>query len=748
MAEAKDKDLHKTALERFKVAKEAEEPQRQRELEDLKFDSGEQWPDDIKLARAGRTGPIPTPARPCLTINKLDAPVLQVLNQQRNAKLAIEVKPKAGPATMAVAEVCQGLIRHIEEESNAQIARAWAFERAAKVGRGFYRILKRYSNDGDFDQDLIIARILNQHMVFLDPYSTEPDWSDGEWGFICEDLPEKRYKRAFPKSKLAHYDDSELHALGTDAPEWTRGDKESRILRVAEYFYVETKKRNLVIIDAIEGVFPGYEGFEDELPKDHGLVIAQEREVETRTVHWCKINAVEVLEKTIWDGRYIPIIPVIGREYNVNGERTFKGIIANAKDAQRSYNYMRSAQVEAIGLAPRAPFIMAEGQDEGYEDMWANSNTVNYPALKYRPVSLMGQAVPPPQRNVTEPAIQAITVAAGAADDDIKATTGVGDPSLGLMTPSDRSARALKSLQQQSELGNANYLDNLASISMKHEGRVLLDLLPKVYDRPGRVVRILGEEKDETAEVALGPDGTPAPEEGMPVVDLSQGQYSVVVSVGKSYKTRREEQNDLIGQLLTAAPQMAPVISDIWVESMDFPSSQKIAKRLHRMLPPQLQSEDGGEPPIPPQVQQQLQQASQTIEQLQAQMQEMAQKIQTKQAELEAKAQIEERKLLAKQEMEAAELASKERVEAIKAQVQIAEAQGKSAAQRYQTDIQTTLKQAELLQQQRADTRRQQHEAAMAGANAATQGALASMKGQQQLVIARQKAKQKPRPSV
>jgi hypothetical protein len=815
------------AFRRCKVAAQAESKQRARELKDLKFDAGYQWPDTIRTQRRGRTGSTPAPARPCLTINKLDAPILQVTNSQRNAKLSIQIKPKSGGATKAIAQVFQGLIRHIEVESRAQIARGWAFERAAKAGRGFYRILKTYANDGDFDQDLIIARILNQHNVLLDPFATEPDWSDGEWGFIFDDMEFGRYCREYPDSELTTYQEDELSALGTDLPEWVNGDKESRVIRVAEYFWVEKKKRTLVVIEPSPELPEGYTGFDDDegAPPNAKALAVQKRTAEDRIVHWMKINAVEILEETIWDGRYIPIIPVLGREYNVNGKRSFKGIIANAKDAQRSYNYMRSAQVEAIGLAPRAPFIMAEGQDEGYEDMWANANTYNYPALKYRPVALLGQPVPPPQRNVTEPAIQAITMAAGAADDDIKATTGIGDPSLGLMTPSDRSARAIQALQQQSEAGNSNYLDNLATISMTLEGRILVDLIPKIYDRPGRILRIIGEDDSESSVAIAGapPPPPPMPPPGMPppgamppgppppgalppgppppqalppgppppgampprpvpippgpppqgalppgpppglppgapppgamppppppppppsqaameaaseatmtAVDLAKGQYSVVVSVGKSYKTRREEQNDMIGQLITAAPQMAPVISDLWVGSMDFPASTAIAERLHKMLPPQLQSGNGAPPPLSPQASQQMQQLQQHNASLQQQMALLQQQAQTKQQELDFKAQVEERKIQAKAESDALDRASQERIADMKNQAAIIQANAAAQAQQHRMEMTSLMAQTQFLQQLHHDKATQLvaqgHESALQASSQAHEGALA-----------------------
>lgn len=736
------RSILKTALDRFKAAAEAEEDQRRAERDDLAFvetDRG-QWPEAIWKERQGSTsGPVVKPARPCLTIDKLDAPINQILNSERNAKLAIQIKPKSGGAKKETAEILQGLIRHIEVESRAHVARGWAFERATKCGRGVYRILKTYANDGDFDVDLVIARVLDQAKVYFDPFAQEPDWSDGEWCFICEDMPWRKFKREFKDSHAAKSSsiDEEFQGLGDEAQGWMRGDGEQRTIRVAEYFYVETTRRTLILTEA------GYQGFEDDRPPNDTSAIVNTRTIDTRHVKWCKLTAIEVLEEAEWDGRYIPVIPVIGREAFLEGKRLFRGIVRKAKDAQRSYNYMRSKQVEAVGLAPLAPYVMAEGQNEGREDMWANANTVAYSALVYKPTTVGGTLAPPPARNVVEPAIQAITLAAHEADNDIKATTGYSDPSLGKSNPADRSGRAIQALQRQSETGSSHFLDNLASISMTYEGKVLLDLIPKVYDRPGRIAQILGD--DDTQRTVMlnhpfvpGPNGepqplppgqTPPPDQTAQHYDLSKGQYSVVVAVGKSYSTRREEGVAMMGELVSAAPQLAPVVSDLWVAEMDFPGATAIAERLKKTLPPGLQDDPQGG--IPPAAQAQIQQAQQTIAMLQQQMQQMAQVLQTKQLEADAKKAIAEAELNAKVQMQQLELASKERLEqlklqleAMKANAQIDMTQRKAAVE---LAVDTQRHEAELQHDAVQREHQRQHEAAVA---VTTQAARPSGNGQ------------------
>lgn len=645
------KDLVEKATKCFQLTVTAEFDQRQREEEDLQFDRAlpdDQWPQGIRTARAGgiQESGGTTAERPCLVINKLDQPVQQVINEARAARIGVKIKPKSDGASETGAEIRQGIYRTIEMESRAHIARLWALDRAVKCGRGAYRITKKYSNDGDFDQDIVIERILNQASVYLDPFAKEPDWSDGEWALITSDIPLEEYKRRYPDSRLNSISAEELESIGNKVPGWIGGSDTdgSRTIRVAEYFYIEHEERSLVFV-------PGMgKAWLDELPDDVALPPnAKVRSVDVRKVKWAVVNAEEVLEEEDWDGRYIPIIPVIGKEYNVSGERCWKGVISNSKDAQRSYNYMRSAQVEAVGLAPKAPWIMAEGQDEGYESMWDQSNTRNYTRLKYKPVDFMGKPLPPPQRNVAEPAIQAISMAVNMANEDIKSTTGRFDPSLGRQR-ADQSGKAINLLKESGESTTSNYLENLTSISMHYEAKVILDLMPYVYDREGRILRVLGEEEHEDQTVMInkpfvpGPNGQPmpAPPPGMmdrlgqlagvkpkrdpKFYDLRNGQYSVEVSVGKSFPTQREENAEMLRAIIESAPGLTPMLADLMVEQLDTPIAKRAAERLRKMNP---QAQDDEQQDIPPQLQAQMQQ-------LQEQNQMLTETLQQQNEELKA----------------------------------------------------------------------------------------------------------------
>lgn len=662
------------ALARFKAADEADKAQRTRELEDLKFvdDPDGQWPADIREQRKGKTiGNVAAPARPCLTFDGVTPAIDQVTNSARSAHLAVQLKPKGSKANQETAETLKGLYRSIELDG-AQQARIWALERAAKCGRGFYRVLKVYANDGDFDLDIKIARILNQHSVFLDPHHQEADGSDADWGFIVDDQPLSTYTRLYPESKLAKYDESALQSLGADAPEWTNGEGETRTVRVAEYFCRHWDKKTLVQARTAEGEYVNV--LSDKLPAGAQIVKGpngeplHSRPVDVPRIVWQKINGVEVLDEQPWEGRYIPIVKVVGVETNVNGDRRYRGMVQKAKDAQRSKNYMRTKEIETIGLASYTPWLIAEGVIEGYESIWKTANAMNWSHLPFRQKSIGNTVTAPPERNTAEPPIQAIVMAAQQADEDLKRATQTFDPSLGLAQSKTQSGRAIERLQQQSEHGNSGYLENLAQISMTHEARIVVGLMPYVYDRPGRIARILGEDGTPSSVMLNRPfvsdaQGQPQPAQpGDPSAKhfelTPEAEYSAVVSVGKQMSTQREEANVMLGQLAEAAPETVPFWADLWVRSMDFPGKDEIADRLKKMLPPQLQegAEEGQIDPA---------QAQAQVQQLTLQLQQAQQELQEAQSGI-AQAQI---KAESAEKIKAAELDSKEQIAAMQADI-------------------------------------------------------------------------------
>ena len=639
--ERSDDDVLAEALTRFKLAEEAESTNRVAALEDMQFAAGDQWPQQIKNERDADS-------RPCLTINRLPQFIQQVTNDQRQNRPAIKVHPVDDQSDPKTAKTLQGIIRHIEYNSNADTAYDTAFEGAVTGGFGFYRFITKYVDPLSFDQEIYFKRIRNPMSVFFDPNSQEPDGSDAEWGGIVEDISKDEYERTWPKSKMGG--DSEGWAnLGNAVPGWI-GEK---TVRVAEYFCKEYRPGTICLLSNGQVVeksqLPAYldalaqkaqmesqaSAPGEPVQVDVQVKIVSERETMIPKVRWYKLSAGEVLEKTDWLGKYIPIVPVYGLERFINGKRTLEGIVRNAKDPQRMLNYWKSAETEAIALAPRAPFIAAEGQIEKFKGEWETANRRNHAVLTYTPKSVDGMQVPPPQRNAIEPAVQAITQAAMMSADDLKATTGIYDSALGARS-NESSGVAIQRRNVQAQTSNYHFTDNLTR-SLRHAGRILVDLIPKVYDT-ARIVRIIGEDGTQDRVMVNQPYKDPKTNQEA-FFPLGIGLYDVTVDVGPSFASKRQEAVASMLDLTRSFPQLAQVAGDLMVKNMDWPGAEEIATRLKKTLPPNLADDQKGNQ-VPPQIQAQMAQMGQMIDGLTKQLNEANQKLETKTIELESKERI------------------------------------------------------------------------------------------------------------
>lgn len=584
-------------------------------LADLEFANGEQWGEQQKRLRHAD-------GRPCLVHNRIRAVIKQITNEQRQQKPAILVSPVGDGADEDTAKILQGLIRHIEYNSNAETAYDSAMEFAVTCGGpGWIRVLTDYCDDDSFDQEILITHPRNHFSVYVDPACEESDYSDARYMVAIAQFTKEQYRERYPDSEVASLLDQGV--IGNCPPDWVSQDG----VRIAEYWYVDERETELFKL--LDGSTATIEDMPEgaQVAKDRrGQPIS--RKTRKKSVKWVKTNGVEILERGEWAGKYIPFVPVLGDEVVIDGKRTLLGVVRDAMDPCRSYNYHVSAQAEAIALAPRAPYIGTKKQFEGVENQWRTSNIRNYTFLTFNPDD---KAPGPPQRQAFEPAIQAITMAIQQADNDIKATTGIYDASLGAPGP-EQSGTAIMARQQQGSTANLHFSDNLGR-ALKHLGRILVDLIPKIYDTK-RVVRIIGED-EQVKTATLDPEAAQNWQQGMErVYDLTVGRYDVAVSMGPSYATKRMAAVDQLTQLVHAYPAFLQIAGPTILKNMDVPGADELAKMAQKMLPPQLQ-ENAPQPPSP-----QMQAMAQQHQQLVKALQQAQQVIASKKLELDSKERI------------------------------------------------------------------------------------------------------------
>lgn len=685
--QAADKVVVEEMKDNFAFVESYEDVQRIAESEELYFEGVDMWETLARDARSEHedddTG-MHIPAKPTISVPLLDQNIQQIVNEARQARLALNVKPKTGLALSTTGGYIKGLVRSIQVESGALEVRIWALERTSKVGRGGWRIVADFATDDDFDIHLREERILDYSTVYWDPYSQRADRSDAEWCIVKEWMSEAERLRRWKAKPLIELEDaftSKSDAWFAAADEET---KQSRRVAVATYYKVTRTKRTL-------GFHPQFgRGWIGEAPENTVVPVMPEqlaaavvakaegtriREVDERGVQIYVADGAQILEKHPWHGRYIPVVELIGKEYYVKGKRRFKGIIANAMDLLRSINVLISSATEIAGTMPRAPYIMYEGQDEGLEDEWDDAPVKNFTRLHVKSMDVDGKPAPLPQRQQTELQVNGLLVLLRMMHEMYHAVTGSVAPQMRAVNPYDRSGKAIEALQRQGAAGTSNYLDNMATISMLYEGRVLLDAIPNYYDREGRVLYVVGEENDDDIGIMLkrpfirGKDGKPeavpcpackgegvqrqggsswnpfsqpvelecpackgstfATKANMPqvwkdkeveYVDLGDGEYKVVAGVDRDFQTRQDEAMQGMTSLAQAAPELVPVYADLWVRAMAFSGSNEIADRIKSRMP----EGDDALKDIPPQLlgkfmqlKQQHQQAMQALEQAQ-----------------------------------------------------------------------------------------------------------------------------------
>jgi len=675
------------ARKRWRQSAQYESELRKEMLDDLRFYNAEQWPDNIKMDRV-------LDGRPCLTINRLPQFVRQVLNQARQQRPAIQYNPIDNGADTDTAEVLQGLARSIERNSNAPMHYSTASEHQIIIGRGWLRVRADWISPDSFEQEIIIESPEDPFTVYPDVAAGKPDGSDMQWCFLIARMPWYEYRRKYPGQEKASLID--WTSIGDEAAEWVN---ESGVL-VAEYYYIEMVEAELVefyvLVDPNQPPLklttyrdmikesdtkPGPDG---EPPK---VQIIRSRPTVRRQLKWATINGIAVLDgnadKTAGrnlPGPYIPLVPIEGEKLVVNGKRNIRGMIRDAKDPQRTYNFWVSAETEMIALAPRAPVIGAVGQFETTKEQWLLANRRNFPFLEYDPIDINGNLVPPPQRNAFDPNVVPIIQATQQADADLKSVIGMFDASQ--ERSREQSGKAILARQAQGEQGTSHFLANQA-LAIQQVGRILLNWIPVYYDRP-QVVRIVGlDDKERDVLLHAGqPGGAEQMQQQLKddplmqavasgaIYDVGVGRYDVSVSVTPSFQSRRQESVEAMTQLIQAFPLAAPYALDVLTKNMDWPGARELSERFKHLVPPEAREPEDGSKPLPPEVQQQIGQMQQALQVAQQQLQEQQKIIDTKATEQAGQAKIRQM-----------ELDSNERLAKMKADLELAKIEEKSRAE-------------------------------------------------------------------
>jgi hypothetical protein len=576
VGELDNKDLHAQSIQEFTRAFTGWRDVYDQGIEDAYFVHGDQWPEQIRSEREEA-------GRPALTANKLWKFVKNVQGDQQQNRPQVKVLPSDSKSDPVTAEILQDIIRHIEYKSQADVVYDTGFNQCLVSSIGFWRIISKYEEGMTFDQCLRIELIPNQFSVLFDPKAKDPMLTDAKYCYISTWMSKDEFEHKYPKAEVASWPTEGMQDL-------QEGWWEHERIRVAEKYYKKMRKVKIARLSTGEVLEINSE-IREAIEQTPDIYIEQERDAEIEEIWWCKMNGHEIIEgPTKQPGKYIPVVPILGDEINLEGKRTLYSLIRHAKDPQRMYNYWITTSTETVALQPKAPYLMTPEQVETFESQWRDAAKSNRTYLVYNHVEGHGK----PTRE------QPPTIPSGAfaetdrADRQIFETIGMTAPSLG--EPSnERSGKALAMRQRSADKAIYSFFDN-HSRAIAHTGKILVDLIPYYYDTE-RIIMIQGDDQ-QLKKLVINQAVMDLDEmEEVIINDLKDaGDYDVILASGASYQTKRQEVLELYKSALQFAPNFAPVIIPKMISTADAPGAQELAEQLAQFMQAQIQ---GGAPGTP-----------------------------------------------------------------------------------------------------------------------------------------------------
>lgn len=641
-AEEADNEIILEAKKRFRICENWEAQARVWFNYDYKFANADsnnmyQWDNWVVGDRV-------TLQRPCLTINKTMQHCLQIINDGKQNKPGVNIRPVGDEASFEAAQVYQEVVRHIEYISSAENVYDNASVYQVTAGWGYWRVSVEKIN-GSFDKEIYIRRIKNPLNVYLDPNITEVDGSDAWFGFIFDDMPRDLYEAQYPKHK-----DVGNVAFGNQADGWYQTDT----VRVAEYFRKSQEEDKLIyciLPTTGEEIGPIRQSELDadlvkqiKEFKDDPAANYREQDELTENIEWFKIAGNKIIDRKPWLGKYIPIVRLVGTETVIEGVWDCKGHTRALLDPQRIYNVNSSANVEFGALQTKSPIAASPAAMEGFEDLYGRANLDNLSVLPYNEYDEEGRQLRPPTRIPPPQSSPAYVEQMRIAQEEMMMVSGQYQAQMG-ENENAKSGVAINARQRQGDRATYHFIDNQA-VAIRFTGKILIDLIPKIYDTK-RMMRI--EAKDNTimnvtidpnAEQALqkidNPNGEIPTDNQQQIVDLifnpNVGIYDVQSDVGPSFATRRQEAFNALTQIAAQNEQFMGIAGDILWKVADFPEAQVLAQRWRKIIPKNITG-DG----IDPVIEQTMNQAAQQIEMQLAQISQLQQQLADKDRELAIK---------------------------------------------------------------------------------------------------------------
>lgn len=530
------KRVHKEALENFTRAMDVCREERKMCLEDRRFYSipGGQWEGSLAKQFANK---------PKFEVNKVHLAVIRIFNEYRNNRIAVSFVSKDGEANDKLAETCASLYRADEQDSSADEAYDNAFEEATAGGFGAWRLRPCYEDEEDDEnehQRIKFEPIFDaDNCVYFDPSAKRQDKSDARWVMVLNPMTPQAFKEAYGdeaiQTSLNH------DSYDVDVFDWFKAD----CVYVGEYYLIEEKPDVVRVFASLTGEEVRYrqsEMDEEDLNKLEatGYKELRQKKIRTKKVHKYIMSGTEILEDCGFiAGQNLPVIPMYGKRWFVNGIERCMGHVRLAKDAQRLKNMFLSKLGDiAARSSVRKPIFFAE-QMAGRAQMWADDNVNNYPYLLINMIKdANNNPVPAAAAGYLEPPDVPAPLAAllQITEQDMKDI--LGNQQAGEQIHSNISGKVVELVQEKLDMQSYIYMSNMAK-AHRRSGEVWLSMAKELHTQAGRKMKGITKQDEPTSIELMRPMANSETGETELENDLSGADFDVAVTVGPSSNSKR-----------------------------------------------------------------------------------------------------------------------------------------------------------------------------------------------------------------
>lgn len=496
----------------------------------------------------------------------------QIMSDLKSNPVQVDFDPK-DESRQDGADLLDGLYRS-DDRVNTSIEAYWnASNEAVICGVGAWYLYTEYASLKSGETEQVIKRkpiYEANNNLFWDPNAKLLDKSDAKFcSWLHSYLPEAYVElvKELTGEDIGMSESSFAYPQQSYVFPWVAEDKQ---VYVAEFYYRELVKDKVYkLVDPFgqETTIKNSE-FEEQIDDlvDAGFEIISEKDVKTWQVTKYIASGERILESSVIAGEFIPVIPMYGERFFVEGQEWYEGVTRLAKDPQRLRNFQMSYLADIASRSPRPKPVFTPEQIQGHEWMYEQTGADNQlPYYLVNATTLNGEPLPlniaaMPEQTVPQSLMISMEMTRQAVED--VANPGIPQD----IADPDLSGKAVIALQNRMDMQSMVYQENIKH-AKRRDGEVYASMACSIHDTPRNALLTLpdGQRKRvQTMELVMD-DQTG---EFKSINDISCMEFDVYSDIGPSYTTQKQQTQEKLGEMISALPDGDPIKNILVLKSL------------------------------------------------------------------------------------------------------------------------------------------------------------------------------------